>query len=300
MWWLIFVIIMLILIIIYLSFNLVSYKVNTRESTKKLEYILTNETNAELSMLVNNKDFQLLLTHMNRFIREMKNNRIQMNELNQNLKTTFSNVTHDLRTPLTVVHGYLQLLESGNVTEEDMPEILDKMQYNITRLSSQLDALFEYSKLQEQQETIQYEMIQLSELVAQTTFSYFESFQKAGVEMNLQIDDDVKLISDKAMLLRILQNLLGNILVHGAEQAEVSLMKKNDEIILVVKNTHNSKHLELEHVFDRFYTNDFARTNKNTGLGLYIVKSFTEALHGTVQATLEDNWFVVCVTLPLK
>ena len=284
-----------LLLIVSLFYNYAAVK-NRRDMMEQIEFIITHETNGDVKSNFAGRGHKQLITIQNELMRELRKHRVMVARYEQELKQTIANVTHDLRTPLTVISGYVQMLQAGEISQDTEAVVLEKIRVNITELQSQLEGLFEYSKLLERNPEITLENVALSKVTSTTLFGYYESFQQAGIELDVAIEEGITMITDPQYYARIIQNILGNMLVHGTSSGSFSLRQVGEEIIVQASNQMKHNTVDIAHVFDRFYTEDLARQNKNTGLGLYVVKTFAELLGGTVEAqVVGDEQFVLSI-----
>lgn len=275
-------------------------KRNTAYIFKQLQYITTKDTNAQINQLIHDKSTTNIIILINTVLEQAHRITIESRQFDADIKQTITNVTHDLRTPLTVANGYLQLLKDTSLTPTEKETYLKNIEMNLQRLTEQLQILFEYAKIQENKIETNYSKFNISELFIETVFPYYDEFTNRNIDVTLDIEERITYIGDAEMIKRIFQNIIGNILAHGKETATFSLHKKDNQIEIITKNKYTSTLLEVEKVFNRFYTEDFARTNKNTGLGLAIVKEFVDLHDGTSTASIVDDYFTILITLPLQ
>ena len=275
-------------------------KRNTAYILEQLQYITKKDTNAQINQLIHDKNTSNIIILINTVLEQARRITIESQQFDADIKQTITNVTHDLRTPLTVANGYLQLLKDDSLTPTEKETYLKNIEINLQRLTEQLQTLFEYAKIQENKIETNYSKFNISELFIETVFPYYDEFTNRNIAVTLDIEERITYIGDAEMIKRIFQNIIGNILAHGKEMATFSLHTKDNKIEIIIKNKYTSTMLEVEKVFNRFYTEDFARTNKNTGLGLAIVKELVDLHNGTSTASIVDDYFTIVITLPLQ
>ncbi len=275
-------------------------KRNTAYILEQLQYITKKDTNAQINQLIHDKNTSNIIILINTVLEQARRITIESQQFDADIKQTITNVTHDLRTPLTVANGYLQLLKDDSLTPTEKETYLKNIEINLQRLTEQLQTLFEYAKIQENKIETNYSKFNISELFIETVFPYYDEFTNRNIAVTLDIEERITYIGDAEMIKRIFQNIIGNILAHGKEMANFSLHTKDNKIEIIIKNKYTSTMLEVEKVFNRFYTEDFARTNKNTGLGLAIVKELVDLHNGTSTASIVDDYFTIVITLPLQ
>lgn len=278
----------LIAYIIYLHFLL-------KKITNKLKQINSTETNAVIDLTSKNPYFIQLALEISRLIQLNKINHQHLIESQNQFDMAINNISHDIRTPLTVASGYTQLLKKKINSEQTV--LVNKISNNLINVEKKLDDLLTYNRLLEHRVSVNLTKLNLSSLLENKTISFYEAFQKEKIELNLEIEKNISLITDQELVNRIIENALGNILNHGVNKASIKLRKEKDKITLLFSNQTNQVILSYDKLFNRFYTEDLARVKKNSGLGLYIIKELVDLLKGDVTATGDDDIFSLIITL---
>ena len=261
---------------------------------QQLQYIVKEETNAELISTSKIKRIRQLLDSNNHLIKKNKKYFQEQKQKEKQLHELLSNLTHDLKTPLTVSSGYTQLLLKDPSLEQR--EMVEKIDSSLTAISHYLSYLMEYNLIQEKELNLQLEMVNVSELLKENLFTYYEEFQEKELPLSIDIAEEVKLVCDQTVLQRMFQNILGNMLKHGSDYAQVSLQASEGELILRFKNGLKGQINDSQRFFERFQTNDPSRTNKSTGLGLHIVKELAGLMDGELQLSTEQKAFDLLLT----
>jgi signal transduction histidine kinase len=210
------------------------------------------------------------------------------------LKETIANLSHDIRTPLTSMDGYFQLLaQSDSISERK--HYTQIIRSRITDLETILEELFTYAKLEDPSYQFPITTIDFSKSVHDVLFSYYEEFQAQHITIAADFADGPFWIEANAdALARILQNILKNARDHGSRQVSLRLYPQDSFVCFSCSNhVSNPKDLSIEKIFSRFYTADLARTRSSTGLGLSIAKALTQKLGGQINATLVDDIFTI-------
>lgn len=204
-------------------------------------------------------------------------------------KKMISNISHDLRTPLTSMLGYMELiLENKELNEDKKKEYLDIIYNKGNSLYSLMEEFFQLSKLESNDIKLNLKEINISELIKQNIISFYSQIEKCNIEVCINIpDEDVYIISDEKCINRILNNLINNSLKHGVKVTKIGVDLSADDdnaFIDVYDNGIGIPKEELKFVFDRLYTVEKSRSTnlKNSGLGLTIVKKLTEILDGDI------------------
>ncbi|WP_426348708.1 sensor histidine kinase [Alloiococcus sp. CFN-8] len=219
----------------------------------------------------------------------------------QNMKTELiSNVSHDLKTPLTCIKNYIVLLQDDTISEEERHEYLDNLNKYSDRLTTLIEDLFEVSRVNSGD--IQLELMDLnivalieqalaetSELITYNNLSVIRSFENNEIMVNL----------DGGKTYRIFENLFTNIGKYSMPGSRVYINVKevSDEVIIEFKNiSQNEMNFTPEEIIERFVRGDKSRHEKGSGLGLAIVKSFTEIQGGSFQINIDGDLFKTIIT----
>ena len=224
---------------------------------------------------------------------EIKNN-ARKNE--EHLKETITNLSHDIRTPLTSLDGYFQLLAQSD-SEEEQRHYIEVIQSRISSLKDILEELFTYTKLQNEQYELKMETVDFGKCVYDTVFSFYDEFQTKGLEPEIDFcEGNILIEGNTEAIRRILQNIIKNALVHGSQKIRMKLFSENNDIIFLCENDlENPGDIDIKKIFSKFYKADTARTSNTTGLGLSIAKSLVERMDGTIIAKIVNDMFLIRV-----
>lgn len=216
---------------------------------------------------------------------EAKNKRIE-----DELKRSISNISHDLRTPLTSINGYVQLLKNGK-TEEEREECIEVIERRTKSLQSLVTEFYELSRLQSNDYIFNLKSINIKIILIDNVAIYYNEFINRGIEPVIEIDDEIEdIISDEVAVNRIFSNLIGNMIKHGQDNIKIILKEEKEYISTrFINKAESLSEEEVKKIFDRFYIKDKSRTNRNTGLGLSITKSFVERLGHKILAKKIGN-----------
>ncbi|WP_162615186.1 sensor histidine kinase [Vagococcus silagei] len=225
-----------------------------------------------------------------------KENYQKVIESNEQFDMAINNISHDIRTPLTVANGYVQLLNRS--TELEKKELVEKIRHNLDNVEEKLEDLLTYNRLIEQRVEVDLSVIKLSSLLEKSCLSFYNAFTEKNINVSLNIEQNILLTSDETILTRIIENAIGNILNHGVIQTEIILEENDDKITMLFSNKTTVLIENYDKLFERFYTEDFARVNKNSGLGLFIIQELTNLLGGSVSAYGGDNKFNLEIQIP--
>ena len=217
-------------------------------------------------------------------------------------KTEFlSNMSHDIRTPLTSLDGYFQLMEEcENV--EDQRRYLNIIHERIHSLNEMLEELFMFTKLKNESYSLELTPCCINRILKETVFSYYDDWVRRGIQPDIQITEELLSIAgNKQGLHRVIQNVIKNGLDHGEKKISIVLERKQEHAVLRISNqVIHSEQIDIEHVFDRFYKADVARSKTSTGLGLSIAKELVKRMNGEISAKTEKNEFIIEMRFPLS
>ncbi len=265
-------------------------------SCKKLKYIcsvideiLSGNLNQRIRFQSQIEPLNKLSIKINKIIDKFQKANAE-NILNEETrKKMISNISHDLRTPLTSMLGYMELiLEDKELNEDKKKEYLDIIYSKGNSLYSLMEEFFQLSKLESNDIKLNLKEINISELIRQNIISFYSQIEKYNIKVCINIpNEDVYIISDEKCINRILNNLINNSLKHGVKVTKmgVNLSTDDDNVFIdVYDNGIGIPKEELKFVFDRLYTVEKSRSTnlKSSGLGLTIVKKLTEILDGDI------------------
>lgn len=273
---------------------LVKIRAQLRDINEQLDFLCEKDTNMLLLTDTNMADIGRLKERINRFLEQWHRQREAAAKKEQMISDTYTNLSHDIRTPLTSLDGYFQLLKDE--TDKSAQEhYIDIIQERITSLKDMLEELFMFTKLKNDSFKLELSNCCVSRLLKQTVFSYYEEWKKQGIEPSLDICEDTIFITANAQTLRrVLQNVIKNALVHGQNSICIQMKQKNKMVhILVSNDVKNLDDIDVDKVFERFYKADEARSISSSGLGLSIAKELVERMGGSIEARLEGKRFVV-------
>ena len=213
------------------------------------------------------------------------------------LKESIVNISHDLRTPLTVILGHLQLLKKGDLTDRQAQRI--EIIFNkAERMKELVQSFYDLSVLDAEQITPQQEKFNLSNLLINLITENAPALEAKNLSPQIDLPShSLYLHSDFSMVERILQNLLSNAIRYSSGDIKIRLRKKGERgAIFTIENPIESEaEINPDCLFERFYTGDKSRHNGGTGVGLAVVKLLTDRLGGNVSAEIKSN--ILTVTL---
>ena len=218
-----------------------------------------------------------------------------------------TNVSHDLRTPLTSIIGYLGLIEDHQYqSEEDIVKYSHIAYDKAKQMKNLVEDLFEYTKVQQHGAPVNLMTVDLGQLLEQVGASFELEADKKGMAINVSCEPTpLSITADPEKLGRLFSNLVANALKygHGASYIHLTAKQLGEKVVITVANDGEKIPAEsVKHLFERFYRVESSRNKATggTGLGLAIVQSIVELHHGSVTVRSDDQETAFVVTLPVK
>ena len=226
-----------------------------------------------------------LAYEMNDIIVSYEDRLASFRQTEENNKQLMPSLSHDVRTPLTTLIGYLDAAHKGIVTGKDKDDYIETARRKAHDLKEYIDVLFDWFKLNSDEFVIAMDKVETVELTRNILIDWIPVFEDKQIDYSIDIPEQpfwVKLDSDAYM--RILNNLIQNVISHShADKIGISLSKQHKNIkILVMDNGIGIEKEDLKHIFERLYKCDKGRSEKGSGLGLSIVHQLVEKMNGTI------------------
>lgn len=280
----------LILLCLVLGLRLYALERDIRTCARQLRSGRTR-----VSMAAPNAAAEELLTAINALLALREREEGDYRRQEQAIRQQIANISHDLRTPLTSILGYLQLLEGERLSPEERREYLSIVQGRARALQSMIVSFYDLSRLEGGEYPLSRERVDLYHVLSELVAEFYNDF--GGFDMTVELREGLPAVTaDPAGVLRVFTNLIRNALEHGRERMSILLYQEGGEVVSVFANDAPGLTPEdVTHVFDRFFTADKMRTGQSTGLGLAIVKALVERMGHTVTAELEGDLFRVVV-----
>lgn len=253
------------------------------------------DSNTKLKAITANKKMEALLVRINKLYEFSQQERIQYQRRETQIRREIENISHDLRTPLTSIIGYVELILDLKIKEADINEYLGIIYKRAKVLQGFIEDFYELSRIEGEDYPLLYESIPVKPLLKEVLVSYYQQFERKQIQVDIQLcESPFNIIADKIQLNRILNNLVQNALKYSQSFFIIKQYCTDGEgIILFQNDTKDLSEQDIEHIFDRFYTVDKSRQGQNTGLGLTIAKILMEKMKGRITASFKDNVFAV-------
>lgn len=289
------VIVSILLILCMILIGMIWFiKRQIQDICRQLAFLEEQESNMLITTQTTSLCIGDLIEKINRIILSNRKRKKAYLEKEQRVQQVYTNLSHDIRTPLTSLDGYVQLLADCE-DKGKQKEYLIVIRERISSLKNMLEELFMFTRLKDDSYQLEFSNVCVSRILKETVFSYYDDWNRQGIVPKFLIDEgDVYIEGNESALNRIFQNIIKNGLVHGEKNIIISLTKNEKEVMLSFGNAmKNPEDVDVSQVFERFYKADKSRSRNSTGLGLSIAKGFVERMNGTIEARLVENQFVI-------
>ncbi len=292
----------MIVLIFILSFIIISLLVylnllnnELKSVSKQIDDLMNIDSNHLIYSKYNLKNVAPIIIKINHLMKESKNIELNYNNKNKSLMKMMTNISHDLRTPLTSALGYIDMILYSNISKEEQIKELKIIEERLKRLEELIHSFFEFSKIISNNKSPELEKINLTTILENSIMNYYEDYKNDNRQILLNYTQNkIILYSNKEMLVRIFDNLIGNAYKHSTSNLEINICV-DDTIKITFINSLDYNDLDIYKMFDEFHTIDISRTKGNTGLGLAIAKEFTESLGGKIYADKKKGLLKIIV-----
>lgn len=222
----------------------------------------------------------------------------------ETLKTDFvSNVSHEMKTPISIIKNYAQLLQTGQASKEQEKEYAKGIEDAATRLSSLISNILKLNKLEHQRITPEIKTYDVCRQLCESVFLYEDAMEKKEIELEADIEDAAMIKADAQLMELVWNNLLSNAVKFTERGGNITIRQTSDEehVRVSVSDTGCGISKEsINHIFDKFYQGDTSHSMEGNGLGLALVKRVLELMDGEIQITSEEGkGSTFLVTLPV-
>ena len=281
-------------IIILQSIIMWKYQRQVKNICRQLAFLMKHDSNMLIHREFGLGGIGMLSDRLNDLLELRRKEKQYYQEKETLIADTYTNLSHDIRTPLTSLDGYFQLMEACENVEEQR-RYLNIIHERIHSLNEMLEELFMFTKLKNESYRLELTSCCINRILKETVFSYYDDWVRREIQPDIQITEEQLYIDgNKQGLSRIIQNVIKNGLDHGEKKIRIVLKREQNQAVLRISNQVTaSEQIDIEHVFDRFYKADAARSKTSTGLGLSIAREFVRRMNGEIGAKIEENEFIV-------
>lgn len=281
---------LLVLLNIILAFSLFSWKRQICEITKQI-----NE-NKKLRISLSNKQIEKLAGIINEKKHLEQKTNIQIIQEKEQLKHSIANISHDLRTPLTSIQGYLTLLKDCE-DKEEQEHYFSVIQAKTDYLTELVQIFYDLSLIESDDYILGIEKIDVNRIVTDCLINKYNELKELSPTIKIE-NAPVWITGNAVACKRIIDNLVTNAIRYSNDYIEIVM--DADGIFTVKNTTSELKNIDVNILFQKFYTVDTSRSNGNTGLGLYIVKELLNKIEGGIkEISYKNNILTVSVYFKL-
>lgn len=289
--WLYMAIIVLFMILSFTIIKTYLVKKSIREIRTELKEILKSDTNNLLTISSSNKEIKKLANDLNIELKELRKHKLQYENGNQELKKTITNISHDMRTPLTAINGYIDLIKDEKDKQNEYIEIIERKTNDLITLTEQL---FDFSKTIDIGTKIKKEECCINEILEESLANYYIIFKEKNIIPQIEVTEKkIYKIVNKNTIIRVFENILSNVSKYSNGDFKV-VLDKEGKIIFSNKATSLDA-TTVQKIFDRYFTVESAK--KSTGLGLSIAKQLVELNGGIIKADYINGYLIIVVLL---
>ena len=273
----------------------------TKQLARQLKKLNSEKRTQIVTMSFPSEANQDLVREINHFLLEKQKTEQRCRAEEIRLQETISNISHDMRTPLTAILGYINLINSGQISEGEREKYLTIIEARAKSLQRLILDFYDISRMDEGSYQMQIQPIDVNGCCLELLAEVYDSFVQEGVviEANL-LPEAPKVLADYAAVQRVYENLLQNVKKHGSSKLTVT--SKLTENALLVSISNDSPYIsneQLTRIFERSYTTTRSRTDGNSGLGLTICKTLIEKMGHEIYATYQNGIFTVQIKFHL-
>ncbi len=288
-WFYLFLIVLVISTLLVIKIFMMKREIN--RICKTLPKILNTDTNNTITIDSNDRTIKKLANTLNENLKKLRKLELEYKNGNRELKSSITDISHDLRTPLTAIRGYLDLMEDGKLSTEQ-GKYLKTIEDKVLELTDLTEQLFDFSKSLDIPQEVKKEMVCINDILEDTIASFYGIFKKYDIEPNVEIcKKKVERLSNETMLKRIFENIISNAIKYSEKEFTVKM--SSDGIIEFSNTSTELEHVDLEKIFDRYYTLRSAK--KSNGIGLSIAKQLVDMCEGSIDAKIENGRLLISI-----
>lgn len=290
---------------VYFGVRYLLLRRGVKMAAKELKEITVDLEQNRIVRLTNpQKDLEILLVEINRNLAEIRKMKVIYGQKEKELLNQIEHISHDLRTPLTAILGFLSLVDQRALNEEDQESIgvARKKAFMLKNLIEQFYAL---SRLTADDYKLILKETDIGRILRETLIESYRELEHRNMEVQADIPDTAIFVyGDEDALKRIFMNLLQNVLRYGISFLDIHLVCEPEQVVVKMENDSEfMESAELSALFERFYTGDSSRNAEGTGLGLPIARYLSESMGGTLEAGIIEkdskSWIQMELKMPI-
>lgn len=286
---------MIILILFAAVVILAVRYLRVKKQLKSMREQLGGEQPRLVTVAFVDEDVEAVALKINELLEQIRQIIIKSNAASAALRASIADISHDMKTPLTSVIGYLQMAEREG-TDPKIREILQICLERSRYCNTLINDFFELSVLDAEGCRPKPETVDAAGILCEQILAGYPVFEDKGIVPHFEDPGrPVMVLADPGMLNRVIQNLISNGVKYTEGDIFFQICREGERVVLTVSNPV-STYVDVAHIFDRFFTQDKSRS-RGSGIGLYLCRQFTEAMGGAIRAELEDGLLSVEITL---
>lgn len=316
LWWLmevnmsIFLIVIIILLLVIIVFQYYFSRTRSKNLdyiTNKIISIIDDDSSDKIMVFTGDDQLRSLLEQINNLLEYNHEKLVHFNKTEISMRKMLANISHDLKTPLTVILGYLETIRVfKNMKEEEKEQILSKIYSKTQEILELINKFFDLAKLESGDTEIPITRINVNEICRKNILSFYDILTSTGNQVSIEIpDNNIFALANEEALDRILNNLISNSIKYGSDGKIIGLTLEKDEHYAFIKVWDRGSGISDIHkdkIFERMYTLDDSRNKlfQGSGLGLTITKRLVERISGEITVTsqpYEKTEFIVKLRL---
>ncbi|MBV1816660.1 sensor histidine kinase [Clostridium cochlearium] len=273
-----------------------------RNINNQLNTINKSKTNSKVLISSSNKQIKNLTLEINKTLEEKLKTDAKHKKMDLEIRQAIANISHDLRTPLTSIIGYIQLMEDNSLSENEKNQYINIIKKRAKSLQVLISSFYDLSRLEEKEYKFELQSVNLHDIMCDLIALSYNDFLSKKIEPNIDIDEQIPLIiADENAVRRILSNLIQNMIKYSNKFIFISLKNNKDHVLATFTNdAPNLSEDDVSHLFQRFFTADRTRSGKSTGLGLAITKELVEQMGHEIFAELSKDNLSIIIKWNLK
>lgn len=259
------------------------------------------DQNRQLKSESTDHRLEQLLSRINLLYSARQRERINYQRRELQIRQEIENISHDLRTPLTSILGYVDLIEDEDTSQAEQAEYLSIIRRRARILQGFISDFYEISRIEADDYPLSLTSIPVQSSLKEVAVAYYLEFEKRKITVDIQLSEKpCFIIADKLQFERILNNLVQNALKYAGHYFTIKQTLTRDCCcIQFINDNTNLSEEESIRIFERFYTRDQSRANQSSGLGLTITKLLTEKMKGSIEAKVRQDQFIIELNWPI-